>query len=179
MSSGVIAIRYARALARLTGHDFGKTRPFTESFRSVASLFSHKDAEKILKSPVMPEDLKKSLLDHALEAAEAPELMKRFVATVLDQGREPLLPEIGEAFEQLIREANGKYRAQVTSATPLNAEEESVMGRELSALFNKEIDVESDVDQNLLGGFVVKVGHSQLDLSLKSKLDALTSNAAL
>jgi len=177
MSTEIISFRYAKALIKLTGHDLETCAPVFRCFETLEELFAEPHASKVLKSPAMPEELKKSLLDYALNLEGADQLMKNFVYTVLEHGRVAFLPDIGKAFVRLVREANGRVTATVISAIELVDEDKSVIEKELGALLKKDIEMATEVDESLLGGFVVKVGHSQLDLSLKSKLDALTNVA--
>lgn len=179
MSAGIIADRYARALTSHTGTSLERCQPVFQSFDAIQELFSNQEAHKVLKSPAMPYELKKDLLSYALKEANSDDLMQHFVFTVLEQGRVSCLPEIARSFRRIVREANGRYVAKVTSAVAMDPQEQGVIGRELGSLLNKEIEVESFVDEDLLGGFIVQVGNSMLDLSLKSKLDELTSNVAL
>ena len=179
MSAGIIADRYARALISLTDTGLERCQQVFQCFDAIVELFANQEALKVLKSPAMPDELKKDLLSYALNQSNADDLMRHFVFTVLDQGRVSCLPEIAASFRRMVREANGTYVARVTSAVAMDTQEQDVIGRELGSLLKKEIEVESFVDEDLLGGFIVQVGNSMLDLSLKSKLDELTSNVAL
>ncbi|MDB2446986.1 F0F1 ATP synthase subunit delta, partial [bacterium] len=44
--------------------------------------------------------------------------------------------------------------------------------------FGAKLEIESKLDEDLLGGFLVNVGNKRIDLSLKSRLEALTATAA-
>lgn len=179
IGTGVIARRYARALSKHTGTDVSRCLNIFESFNVIGELFSHGSASKILKSLSMPEALKRDLLEYVLRQVNAEPLMKDFVWTVLSQGRVQYLPEIGKIFTEMILEANDQLTAVITAAIPLDSADVEDIKNQLSKIFQKNITVKLIVDEDLLGGFIVRVGHSQLDLSLKSRLDDLTSNIAL
>ena len=179
MGAELIAQRYARALVRHTGTDLSQCREVFDCFEVLEELFSFPEAMKTLASPVMPQGLKEEILDYALQQTAAGPLLRSFVMTVLEQGRVRILPQIGMAFYSLVLEANGKQIAVVSSASTLGAEESELIAATLSGLMHKKVEVESVVDESLLGGFIIRIGHTVLDLSLRSKLDELTSNVAL
>lgn len=65
--------------------------------------------------------------------------------------------------------------AEITSALPLNAEEESVVRQELLAKLGAK-DVAFRVDPTILGGLVIKVGDKVMDNSVAGRLEGLRQN---
>ena len=173
-----IAKRYAQALLKLTTGDLGRAKNYRDSLNEVGALFSLDEAAKVLYSPVMPNDLKKSLLSYGLKVANAGDELSRMVDTVVDAGRVSLLPQVIDVFARLIDEAEGIVHAEVTAAVSLPSEDTKQIATALSHLFGKKAEITQLVDGSLLGGFVVKVGDYVVDLSLKTKLEGL-ANAAV
>lgn len=178
MSVPIIAMRYAKAFAALTGVGSEGEKQL-KALQAVIELFAQPGAAKILKSPVMPLDLKNTLLTYALKQAQAEKLAYEFVATVVEEGRVALLPEIIRAFGTLLGEASGQVKAKLTVACPLNDAELEAIRRQLSSLVHKQVEVHAEVNAEILGGFIARIGHLLIDLSLRTKLEAFTSNAAL
>jgi F-type H+-transporting ATPase subunit delta len=172
-----IARRYARALYKICDSNLEKAKKDLESLKTLRVLFDDKDAGKILRSPVMPPDLKKTLLHYGLEKAVAGEDLKNFVDTLVSAGRVALLPQMIDAYGDLINEAEGKALAVVTSAVPLAQDDQDSIASRLAQILGKSIVLESKVDPSLLGGFVAKVGNYRIDMSLKTKLDGLAQSA--
>lgn len=179
MSSAIIAKKYAKAFADITGVDERDKKKLESSFKSLKQLFMIKEAQAVLNSFVMPVSLKKSLLDHALQQGQASQELKSFVYTVMNAQRISLLPEIIESYGALVDAANNRAHAQLASFSSLDKDQKERIQKKLERLFGKKIHLTTTVDPSLLGGFVVRVEHVLIDLSLKFRLDSLTAAAAL
>jgi F-type H+-transporting ATPase subunit delta len=179
MSTSRIARRYARALFRVTGGDLSKAKRQHMALRTLDALFANPDANRVLSSPVMPADLKRSLLEYGLKQTESDIDLDHLIRTIVDSGRAALVPEISTAFGELIDEAEGVVKASIISAVPLPEVELQEIGSAVSALLHKRAEVDAKVDPALLGGFQIRVGQYLIDLSLKTKLDGLSQRAAV
>lgn len=178
MSEKIIAARYAKALMTLSDSDKQKEEGVIRALEALNSLFLIEEAEKVLSSLVMPSDLKLSLLKAALSKAEPNKEMEAFASVLVEQKRVNVIPAIVEEFNKLLDEKNGISRATITSAFEISAEELELIKKTLESLYNKDIEIEKNVDGSLLGGLVIRIGHTLIDLSLKTKLDALTNSAS-
>lgn len=177
MSGNRVAKRYARALFKMAGGDLNKGAQYATALESVASLFSFEDASAVLKSPVMPADLKISLLNFALKKAASPDELQQFVKHVEAAGRTTLLPEISSQFQILLNEAKGVMHATVKSAVALSASDLETLKSTLQAKFGKKIEVSTSVDPAIGAGLLIGVGSSVIDLTLRTRLSALVNNA--
>lgn len=172
-----IAKRYGRALFNITKGDVATAKRQQAVLATVTELFQNPDAGRILVSPVMPPDLKKSLLDYALDKANADDDMRHTIGAIVAAGRVDQLPAVARAFDELIDEAQGIVRADVTSAVELKQAELDDISQALGKVLKKNVTVKSAVDPSLLGGFVANVGNYRIDMSLKTKLDGLSQTA--
>ena len=66
----------------------------------------------------------------------------------------------------------------MTSAVPLDESVVERVGEEIERKTNKQIDLESEVDEDILGGLVLRVGNMVLDASLREKLERLRKEVA-
>jgi len=169
--------RYAKALYQLVGSDLAKAKKLRESFEGINQLFELKDSARVLKSPVMPPDLKKKLLDYAMDATEAAPEVKKLTTALLAAGRVDLLPEVAKSFYALLDQADGVVKSDVTAAVPLTEADTKSIGDALSKLLAKKVEIKPTVDPSILGGFVARVGNYRVDMSLKTKLDGLSQSA--
>lgn len=179
MSTSRIARRYARALYQVAAGDLQKAKNQYRALQHVEELFANPDANRVLSSPVMPADLKRKLLEYALKDASDDIDLRHLIATVVASGRAPIVPEIINAFGELIDEAEGVAKTKVISAVTLPQEQINDIANVVGSLLNKKAIVEHEVDPSLLGGFQVQVGQYLIDLSLKTKLDGLSQRAAV
>ncbi len=178
MGDSLVAKRYAKALFRTYENDVTNAKQTQDTLEAVASLFEDKKIRRILNSPAMPSELKKELLDYAVDKGNGGENLKKFLNTVVSAGRVAAIPGIVESFHELINEAEGVVDAQVSSVAPLSDADMKQLAAYLEKIQNKKVKIAQNIDKSILGGFVVRVGNSLLDLSLRSKLDSIAQNAA-
>jgi F-type H+-transporting ATPase subunit delta len=101
-----------------------------------------------------------------------------FLALLADNRRLPLLPEIAGLFEELLAEANRVVKAKVTSAAELPAGELDGIKAALKKRFGREVEIETAVDESLIGGAVIDAGDVVIDGSLRGKLSRLQTALA-
>lgn len=178
MTTRRVARRYARGLFTLDEGKLGQARTHAQMLGVIKELFDERDAGKILRSPVMPPELKRELLTYGLQKAQADQLVTNLVNAMLEAGRVDVLPDVAAAFQELIDEAEGIAKAEVVSAVQLNAADIEAIGASIGRILKKRVEIQPVVDPSLLGGFVARIGNYRIDMSLKTKLDGLAQAAA-
>jgi len=113
-----------------------------------------------------------------LSPEAANESVARFLTLLADNRRLALLPEIAGLYEELRAEAERVVKATVTSAAELPAGELDKIKAALRQRFGREVDVETAVDESLIGGAVIDAGDVVIDGSLKGKLERLQAALA-
>jgi F-type H+-transporting ATPase subunit delta len=177
MSSSLIANRYAKAILKLTEANPGLADEALAFAGACDELFALPETRRILKSPVMPADLKKSLLAYACEASKAgPELLS-FAQQVVEAGRTSHLPEISKSIRRLLDEKRGIAQATTTTAEPMTDAQKGELSGALEKVFKKKIVMKNEINKKVLGGFVVNIGNYTIDLSLKSRLNSVADYA--
>jgi len=84
-----------------------------------------------------------------------------------------LLPEISAQYEMLRAQAESSLDVEVVSAYPLDDAERSRMVEVLKRRFERDIQLTSRVDANLMGGVVIRAGDTVIDGSVRGKLEKL------
>ena len=92
---------------------------------------------------------------------------------LFDNRRLPLLPEIAGLFDELRFEAERVVRAKVTSAATLGDGELETIKAALRKRFGREVEVETAIDESLIGGALIDAGDVVIDGSVKGKLARL------
>ncbi len=98
-----------------------------------------------------------------------------FLKLLLEYGRVPVLPEISEHFDELKARAENTLEVTVTSATPLSAGEQTAISTALKERLGREIHLQTEIDENLIGGAVIRAGDVVIDGSLRSRLESLAN----
>jgi len=164
------ARRYAKALhlaAKEAGVGEATGRELTALLEA---LQADRGALEILERPwIKPADRRAAALALA-EKAGSGKLVRNFVALVAERGRLDHLAVIVSQYRDLIDADLGRMRAQVSSPVALTDAEKAELSRRLQAALGKQIILEEQVDQKLLGGFVARVGSLILDGSLDGQL---------
>lgn len=179
MSEKIAASRYAKALFKLDNGDQEEFQKNINYFSGILELFQLKESSDVLNSPVMPNDLKLSLLRYGLEKTGESKKILGFLSIVVEAGRVKNIPEMVKCYKNLINEASGIVDATITSSVELPDEAVANIISEIEKKTGKKIKANLNIDPSILGGFVVKMGNTLLDLSLKTKLDAITKSATL
>ena len=108
----------------------------------------------------------------------ASDAFQRFLGLLAEGRRLPQLPEIAGLYEELRADAEKVVKAKVTSATVLPAGELEVIRTALKKRFGREVELETAVDESLIGGAVIDAGDVVIDGSVKGKLARLQTALA-
>lgn len=98
-----------------------------------------------------------------------------FLKLLLENNRAGVLPEIAGHFETLKAEIENTVDVTVTSATQLAPHQISEISRALAERLGRDVRVETEIDQALIGGAVIQAGDIVIDGSLRARLDGLTT----
>ena len=105
-------------------------------------------------------------------------LAQNLIGLLVSRGTVGLLPQIAEEYRRLMDAHQGRERAELVSAHPLEDQQRERVGRWLGQLLGKEVILTSREDPELLGGLVVRVGDSIIDGSTKGRLEAMRKDLA-
>lgn len=177
MSSNLIANRYAKALIKILDFNQNGAERALSYLAAADELFENPDSRRVLKSPVMPEDLKLALLCYAAEKTNSGAEFSAFSKQIVDAGRTGLMPEIGIAFRKLLDAKRGVATATATTAQPMEQSAISELASVLTDVFKKKVTVTNKTDEEVLGGLLVQVGNFNIDMSLKTRLNSVANHA--
>lgn len=176
MSQAKIARRYAKALLLASSGGTESPDALMEKLETVAGLWSVPDAARVLVSPIMPNDLKKALVDYALRDGGS-RVLDSFFCILMDARRLDLLPEITRCFKSLVDQGAGRVAGEVLSVVDLSAKERSDLESDLTQSLKKKVSLAPRRDPSLLGGILIKLGDLRVDMSLRAKLESIRRSA--
>jgi F-type H+-transporting ATPase subunit delta len=125
-----------------------------------------------LSDPSLPDDRKSGLVERLL-GDRATETTQRLVTRVVTHPRGQSIPRALERLAELASERRSRYIAVVTSARPLEGDQAERLRSALSSSFGRDMDLQIDVDPELLGGLVVRVGDELVDGTVSRRLSDL------
>lgn len=168
-----MAGRYAAALFELAKEE--KQLPQVEadlkSFQTM--LDDSEDLRRLVRSPVISADDQAKGLTAILSKAGIAGLTTNFFRLIARNRRLFATADMLKNFRALLARERGEVSADVASAHALSAEQMAALKDMLRVQIGKDVQMNTRVDPNLLGGLVVKVGSKMIDSSLRTKLNSL------
>ena len=98
-----------------------------------------------------------------------------FLKLLLENNRIAVLPEISENYEKYKAKVENKIDAVVTSASTLNKSQINEITEALKKRFGCDVNIETKLDENLIGGAVICAGDVVIDGSIRAKLNSLAN----
>jgi F-type H+-transporting ATPase subunit delta len=137
-----------------------------------AALEISPDVRRLLGHPSM--DLERKLAAAGDVLGEQPvEPLRKLIAVLIDNDRLEVLEVADEVYQQLVDEAEGLLRAFVVTPAPLEDDQSQRLAQALSGWLKQDVVIDAEVDPDLIGGIVVRVGDRVLDASLRGRLERI------
>jgi ATP synthase F1 delta subunit len=140
------------------------------------ALDRSRELQTFFFSPYFSTEEKKQGLDKALEGED--EVVRNFLAVLIENHRMPALFRIRRELDAMWREVNKLLPVQVTSAVELDEAVTRQIGEEIGRQTGRKVELTTNVDPDVLGGIVLRVGNSILDASIRTRLDRLRKQVA-
>jgi F-type H+-transporting ATPase subunit delta len=171
-----IARVYAEALFQVA-REKGKLDAIRDQLAEfVGALEANRELQVFFFSPYFSSQEKREGISRALEGAE-PELTN-FLELLAEKHRMPVIFRIRRVFDQLWAEENKLLGVEVTSAVELDPKIVERIGEEIEKQTSRKVELSSNVDDDILGGLVLRVGNMVLDASVRNKLERLRKEVA-
>ena len=165
--------RYASALLELAT-EAKSLKTVEKDVKKLSKMFKdNADLRSFASNPAYAIDDKTAALTAVAKKAKLGKLTTQFIGTVAQNRRADEIPAILGAFQDMLAIHKGTQVAHVTSASKLSAADLTALKAKLKKSAGKTVTVETSVDPDLLGGFVVQIGSRLYDNSLKTKLEDL------
>jgi len=165
-----LARPYARAAFALA-RDAGRLPEWADALAFSARVAAEPTVSALLGNPALTSQQAVTLL--APQAADGK--FSEFLTLLADNRRLPQLAEITGLYAQLRAEAEGVTQAVVTSASALSDAELATLTAALERRCGGKVQLETKIDESLIGGAVIALGDVVIDGSLKGKLARLQS----
>jgi len=167
--SGSAARRYAEALLALAP-DERAVLEFRGSLEKLSPVFDRVTVAG-LRDPSVPMRQRVEALSSALAGEPTP--VRSLLVLLLEKDRIALVPQIALAFGDLVDRREGIAKARITTAVPLEVNEQKELVRRLEETSGQKLRATFAVDPTLIGGAKVQIGDHLIDSSVHGKLTAL------
>ena len=160
MDIGVISVRYARALLKSATDAKIEDAVYTEMQQLAKSYVEVPQLRFTIDNPMLSKDKKEVLLLTAV--GEKPsDLTKAFIQLVLKEDRESVMQFIANSYVTLYRQQKNVIRGRLITA----AESKT----------NGTVEFETEVNPDIIGGFILEYDTYRMDASVKAKLNSILS----
>ena len=170
MARRAYARRYAQAVFEIALEKKELDR-WQSDLRQMASLVEEAEFIAVLENPRLRFDDKAKLLAEQLRDINP--LALNLVYLLITRGRLSMMGDIADEYQRLLDSYRGIEHAEVTTVIPLDDEDKLKLAEHLGAIVSKKVVLKSEVDSNLIGGIVARVGGKLIDGSTRSQLLAL------
>ena len=170
MDFGIISVRYARALLKsatdqkLEDQVYQEMQTLAKSFIDVPAL------RQTIDNPMLSKDKKQELLETAA-GQKLSSLTKGFIALVLKEDRENVIQFMANSYITLYRKQKNVIRGKLTTAARVSADTEQKMRQMVESKTQGTVEFETEVNPDIIGGFILEYDTYRMDASVKSKLN--------
>jgi len=144
--------------------------------RFAEAVDENRDLQVFFFSPYFSSAEKREGISKSVNGAE--EELTNFLELLAEKHRMPAIFRILRRFDELWAEENKRLEVRLTSAVELDKAVVNRVSKEIESQTDRTIDLTAEVDEEILGGLVLRVGNMVLDASLRSKLEKLRKEVA-
>ena len=172
-SGDLVSDRYASALYDLAAEK-KLVDPVLEDLSNLKNILKdNKELSLVIKSPLITSIDKLNIFESLLKKINANELTSTFLKVIEKNKRFSNLASIITQFMNINSQKRGDVLADITSADELNDDQKNNITNQLKSILGDKLSLSFDVDKNIMGGLIVKVGSKMIDTSLANKINKL------
>ncbi len=166
MTNPRLAERYAKSLI-----DLAKEKDqLNEVYNDIKFLQNicntNRDFVALLNSPIIPEDKKNKIID-SIVTGHVSNITTLFIKLLASKNRESSLPEIISSFIDQYNQIKGIHKVKITTATEISEDLKNTFITKIKSANNiSNIELETVVDEKLVGGFVLEMDGKLVDASV-------------
>lgn len=171
MLKGAIARRYAGAMFELALKQNTLDRTL-DDVQGLGQLFSKHTLAYLLTEPKVSPQRKETALRESLGDKVLPTSLN-LALLVVQRGLVEVMPNIATELQQMVLDYKNQAIAQVTTAAPMDAQQQALVKQALEQQTGKTILLQTKVNPAILGGVVARVGDQVIDGSIQQRLQVL------
>ena len=171
MANPRLAGRYAKSLLDLATEQNQVEAVYADIKFLQALCNSNQDFVNVLKSPVIKPDIKEKIIVSVTEN-KVSKTTALFLRLLINKAREYNLPEIVKAFLDQYNAMNNIHQVKLTTAVPISVDlQNNIVNKIKSITKVDKIEMETTVEDDLIGGFTLQMGDTFVDASILRELN--------
>lgn len=168
MNDSKIPVRYSRAIFQLAVEK-NLLEKVNRDMIFISEICKMEEIKEILESPVIVPSRKKSIF-HGILGNNTEKITVSLVDLLIKNGRENYLPSVARVFRDETLKYQGITETFLTTAMPVNDEIRKKISALITSVFKTKVELKETVDEEILGGFILKVNDNFIDASVRNKL---------
>jgi len=172
MDIGVISVRYARALLKSASELKLESAVYNDMLSLAESYVRVPQLRFTIDNPMLAKDTKKQLLYTAC-GENRTEVTERFISLVLKEDRESIMQFMANSYITLYRQQKNVIRGRLITATAVSPATEQRMRQMVESRTNGNVEFETEVNPDIIGGFILEYDTYRMDASVKNKLHSI------
>ena len=167
--------RYAQAVFEIA-LERNKLKEWQSDLRKIARLIQDTEFASLIENPKLPFELKAKLAQEILGKINPMAL--NLVYILITKGKLKDAGQLADEYERLLNDHHGIKTAEVTTAIALDNTEGERLSHHLEAIIGKKVRINTQVNPDILGGFIARIDDSLIDGSIRNKLEMLKKSLA-
>jgi len=161
-----LAARYAKSLIDLATEKGQLEAVYADAKYLQQITRQSREFTNLLRSPVIKSDKKQSIIN-AVTTGKVSAITEAFNKLLVNKGRESDLPEIIDAFVEQYNSIKGIHKVKLTTAVPVSDElKNSIVAKTKAEAGLQQVELETKVDESLIGGFILEYNNNLVDASI-------------
>ena len=171
LNNNELCRRYALALFSI-GAKKKEIEKYVENFRVLYSTKKkYNELNDFFNNPLLTTARKIVVLDKISKKLKFQKLFSNFLKVVARHNRLSQLNTINKHFDEIIQTENNKINVEVVTSIEISKDINSKLVKKLENLTKKKVNLKNKIDQNILGGIIIKIGSIMIDSSIRTKLE--------
>ncbi len=173
MKNAILAKRYAKALFAV-GKEENAFDEYTDALNGFAKMYATiPEVLDGLTNFIYPQDVRENVMAALVKSAGLTGVMANFMNLLAQKRRADVLPDIAETFQSMVDEEHNVCQGLVVTATEIDNDLKEKVKETLEKITGKQVTLNTEVDEAIIGGMVAKVGDLVFDGSIKTQLAGL------
>jgi F-type H+-transporting ATPase subunit delta len=167
--------RYAQAVFEI-GLESNKLEEWQSNLMKIAQLVQDTEFIALVENPKLPFELKAKLVQERLGKINPMAL--NLIYLLMAKGKIKNAKQLAEEYERLLNDHRGIKSAEVTTAIAIDDTERERLSHHLETIVGNKISLKTQIDPDILGGFIARIDDSLIDGSIRNKLEMLKKSLA-
>ena len=168
MNDSRISVRYSRALFQ-SALENNILERINQDMILIRDICTNPEIKEFLSNPVIRPS-KKTETFKKLLANQVDKLTLSLIELIVKNGRERFLPAVARVFVHETMKYNGVTESSLTTAVKVDPVIKKQISDLINVLFKTKSDLKENIDETIIGGFILRVDDSYIDASVRNKL---------